>query len=47
MSSAHVDNKKKYILILDKGPTQRLGDTTLAGEKSIQLTLLLVEGNFV
>ena len=32
-SSAHVDNKKKNILILDKGPTQGLDDTTLTTEK--------------
>ena len=28
-SSAHIDNKKKDILILCKGPTQGLDDTTL------------------
>ena len=28
-SSAHIDNKKKDILILRKRPTQRLDDTTL------------------
>ena len=27
-SSAHVDNKQKHILILGKGPTQVLDDTT-------------------
>ena len=32
-SSAHVDNKKKNILILDKGPTQGLDDNTLTAEK--------------
>ena len=32
-SSAHVGNKKKNILILDKGPTQGLDDTTLTAEK--------------
>ena len=31
-SSVHVDNKKKYILILGKGPTQRL-EHTLTAEK--------------
>ena len=31
-SSVHVDNKKKIILILGKGPAQRLG-TTLTAEK--------------
>ena len=31
-SSVHVDNKKKYILILGKGPTQGLNGTILAAE---------------
>ena len=31
-SSAHVDNKKKDILILVKGPTQGLDGTTLTAE---------------
>ena len=31
-SSVHVDNKGKDILILGKGPTQRLDDTTLTAE---------------
>ena len=30
--SSHIDNKKKYILILGKGPTQEL-ENTLAAEK--------------
>ena len=32
-SSVHVDNKKKDILILGKGPTQGLGEHLLTGEK--------------
>ena len=32
-SSLHVDIRKKYILFLGKGPTQRLDDTTLAAKK--------------
>ena len=32
-SSVHVDNKKKYILILGEDPTQWLYDTTLTVEK--------------
>ena len=32
-SSLHVDIRKKYILLLSKGPTQRLDDTTLAVKK--------------
>ena len=33
ISYVHTDNKKKYILILGKGTTEGLGDTTLAAEK--------------
>ena len=36
-SSAHVDNKKKDILILGKGPTQRLDDTTLTAVKTYSI----------
>ena len=32
-SSAHVDNKGKYILILGRGPTQGLGEHSLTSEK--------------
>ena len=31
-SSVDIDNKGKYILILGKGPTQGLDDTTLTAE---------------
>ena len=31
-SSMHVDNKRKDILILVVGPTQRFNDTTLTAE---------------
>ena len=31
-SSVHIDNIKKHILILGKGPTQRLDDTTLSAD---------------
>ena len=31
--SVHVDNKKKDILILGRGPTQRLGEHSLTAEK--------------
>ena len=30
--SVHIDNKNKYNVILDKGPTHRLVDTTLTAE---------------
>ena len=32
-SSVHIDNRKKNILILGKGPTQRLDDITMTAEK--------------
>ena len=45
--SVHVDNEKKYILILGEDPTQGLDDTTLTAAKSIQLILQTLERNFV
>ena len=36
-SSVHVDNKKNYILVLDKGPRQGLDDTTLTAEKKYSI----------
>ena len=39
-SSAHIDNKKKDILVLGKGPTQGL-EHTLTAEKCTRLSLLL------
>ena len=38
-SSIHVNNKRKYILVLGRGPTQGL-ESTLTTEKCTQLTLL-------
>ena len=35
-SSMHIDNKKKDVLILGKGPTQGLDDTTLSRKLNIQ-----------
>ena len=32
-SSLHIDNKKADILILEKGPTQELGEHSLTTEK--------------
>ena len=31
-SSVHIDNKKKDVLVLGKGPTQELDDTKLIAE---------------
>ena len=36
-SSLHVDNKKKYILILGEGPTQKLDDTRPTAEKKYSI----------
>ena len=36
-SSVHFDNKKKYILILDEGPTQGKYDTTLTAENNYSI----------
>ena len=46
-SSVYVDNKKKSILTLGKGATQRLDGATLTAEKSIELILLQIIRNFV
>ena len=46
-SFVHVDNKKKYILILGEGRTRELDDKTLTVEKSIQSILLNVIKSFV
>ena len=37
-SSVHTDNKKKDILILGKGPTQGLDDTTLTSEAQYSIS---------
>ena len=39
-SSVHVDNKKKYLLILGEGPTQGLDDTTLTAEKKYSINFM-------
>ena len=44
-SSSHINKKKKYILVLGKGPTQGL-EHTLTAEKCIPLILLLQKRNF-
>ena len=33
----HTDNKKKYILVLRIGPTERLDDTTLTAESQYSI----------
>ena len=34
-SSVHVDDKRKYILILGESPTEGLDNTTLTAEKKV------------
>ena len=43
-SSTHIDNEKKDILVLGKGPTQGL-EQTLTAEKCTQLILLWQKRN--
>ena len=38
-SSVHIDNKAKYILILEKGPRQGLGENSLTAEKLYSINL--------
>ena len=44
-SSAHIDNKKKYILIIGKGPTQGL-EHTLTAEKMYQINFTVTKNKF-
>ena len=44
-SSAHIDNKRKDILVLGKGPTQGLEDT-LTGEKIFSVNFTLTKRRF-
>ena len=43
--SAHIDNKKKYILILGKGPTQGL-EHTLTAEKMYSINFTVTKKKF-
>ena len=45
-SSAHIDNKKKDILILGSGPIQGLDDTTLATEAQYSIIFQDQRENF-
>ena len=44
-SSAHIDNKKKYILVLGKGPTQGL-EHTLTAEKMYYINFTVTKKKF-
>ena len=46
-SSASVDNKKKDILILGKGPVQGLGEHSLTAEKIYSINFNVIRRNFV
>ena len=45
-SSSHIDNKKKDILVLGKGPTQGL-EHTLTAKKMYSINFTLTKRNFV
>ena len=45
--SVHVDNKKKDILVIGKGPTQGLGENSLTAEKMYSINFMLKERDFV
>ena len=45
-SFVHVDNKKNNILILGKGLTQRLNDTTLTAEKIYSINFTATKTRF-
>ena len=45
-SSSHIDNKKKYVLILGKGPTQGL-EHTLTVKRLYSVNFLKIIQNFI
>ena len=46
-SSKHIDNKRKYILILGEEPTQELDDTTLTAEAKYPINITQSGKRFV
>ena len=46
-SSVHVDNKRKDVLILGKGPTQRLVEHSLTEEKKYSINFTATKKFFV
>ena len=44
--SVHVDNKKKDILIIGKGPTQGLGEHSLTAEKIYSMNFIVTRKKF-
>ena len=45
-SSAHIDNKRKDILILGKGTTQGLGEYSLTSEKRYSINFMVIKKKF-
>ena len=45
-SSTKIDNKRKYILIFRKGPTQGLGEHSLSAEKTYSINFTKVNTKF-
>ena len=45
-SSRHIDNKGEDILILEKGPTQGLGENSLTAEKMYSINLTVAKKKF-
>ena len=45
-SSIHVDNKRKDILILGKGPTEGLGENSLTAEKMYSINFTVINKTF-
>ena len=45
-SSIHVDNKKKYVLILGRGPMQGLGEHSLTAEKMYSINFTVTKKKF-
>ena len=46
-SSVHIDNKKKDVLVLLKGPTQGLDETTITAEAEYSIIFQDCKENFV
>ena len=44
--STKIDNKGKYILILEKGPTQGLGEHSLSAEKMYSINFTNINTKF-
>ena len=45
--SVHVDNKKKNMSIIEKGPTQGLGEHSLTAEKMYSISFTVARKYFV